>query len=173
MNLHRPSWRLQNPGPLGSDLASPFFGTPLSKALTQPSWVVERPRIIITDLRLLYLNFKINFCNSIPKKRKSRRVFRTWGRNLKRETKPPPQAASRFCAFPDRRKRLIIITSCTFPPTFPHRFLFPSPHSRLFLKYCRATAVSLSSMLSLARKTLNRVPSFQDILQGRMTHPDM
>lgn len=28
-------------------------------------------------------------------------------------------------------------------------------------------------MLSLARKTLNRVPSFQDILQGRMTHPDV
>jgi NADPH-dependent 2,4-dienoyl-CoA reductase/sulfur reductase-like enzyme len=28
-------------------------------------------------------------------------------------------------------------------------------------------------MLSLARRTLNRVPSFQDILQGRMTHPDM
>lgn len=28
-------------------------------------------------------------------------------------------------------------------------------------------------MLSIARKTLNRVPSFQDILQGRMTHPDV
>ncbi|KAF7163876.1 hypothetical protein CNMCM5623_008593 [Aspergillus felis] len=28
-------------------------------------------------------------------------------------------------------------------------------------------------MLSLARRTLNRVPSFQDILQGRMTHPDI
>ena len=31
----------------------------------------------------------------------------------------------------------------------------------------------LDSMLSAARKTLTRVPSFQDILQGRMTHPDM
>ncbi|PGH29015.1 hypothetical protein GX50_08247 [[Emmonsia] crescens] len=28
-------------------------------------------------------------------------------------------------------------------------------------------------MLSLARKTLQRVPSFQDILQGRMSHPDI
>ncbi|EER42206.1 hypothetical protein HCDG_03665 [Histoplasma capsulatum H143] len=28
-------------------------------------------------------------------------------------------------------------------------------------------------MLNLARKTLQRVPSFQDILQGRMSHPDI
>lgn len=28
-------------------------------------------------------------------------------------------------------------------------------------------------MLNIARKTLNRVPSFQDILKGRMSHPDM
>ncbi|CRG92599.1 hypothetical protein PISL3812_09662 [Talaromyces islandicus] len=28
-------------------------------------------------------------------------------------------------------------------------------------------------MLNIARKTLNRVPSFQDILQGRMSHPDI
>ena len=28
-------------------------------------------------------------------------------------------------------------------------------------------------MLNVARKTLNRVPSFQDILEGRMSHPDM
>ena len=30
-----------------------------------------------------------------------------------------------------------------------------------------------SSMLNIARKTFKRVPSFQDLLQGRMTHPDM
>ena len=28
-------------------------------------------------------------------------------------------------------------------------------------------------MLNIARKTFKRVPSFQDLLQGRMTHPDM
>ena len=31
----------------------------------------------------------------------------------------------------------------------------------------------LQSMLNLARRTLNRVPSFQEILQGKMAKPDM
>lgn len=40
------------------------------------------------------------------------------------------------------------------------------------LHFCSRSAASLS-MLNIARKTFRRVPSFQDILQGRMTHPDM
>lgn len=59
--------------------------------------------------------------------------------------------------------------SCALPlssslqPSLYH----PFPH------HLAVSCCSSSSMLSIARKTFKRVPSFQDLLQGRMTHPDM
>ncbi|OAX77638.1 hypothetical protein ACJ72_08061, partial [Emergomyces africanus] len=71
------------------------------------------------------------------------------------------------------------------PPPLPHQFPTAWEHPAIFLLLILFVLLILlfsplfptfcvyNFMLSLARKTLQRVPSFQDILQGRMTRPDI
>lgn len=111
--------------------------------------------------------------------------FFSFGSPLSRNTQPSNVSYYYYCVRCNKPPCLIATTTTKNvydKPRWPFFFgCFTSVIVSPISHWTVSGAVSLRrrpvrfsfSMLSLARRTLHRVPSFQDILQGRMSHPHM